>query len=185
MKLSFLLADNSELEFNPTKNTVTIGRSSQCDIVIPHEGMSRKHCEVQVKDGEVFLTDLGSVNGVFINGNKITPNSPTKFPVFLSASFGYVQNFKIELDENTNITRVDTSSLNSKPIMKSENTGKKTMPNLKRAEVAPKAQAVKEEPKSNRMKIMLVILVVIAAGVFYLYQDDSSGPEVSPAQTYE
>jgi len=54
-------------------NTVTIvGRQQHCDLCIPLSVVSRKHCEIDV-DGEVLrVRDLGSRNGVLVNGKKVT-----------------------------------------------------------------------------------------------------------------
>ncbi len=59
--------------------TVLIGRSSECNIVLSHESVSRKHCIIEVQDdGRVFLTDLGSTNGTRVNDEKIPPREPTR-----------------------------------------------------------------------------------------------------------
>lgn len=36
--------------------------------------ISREQCSVTMKDGEFFLKDLGSTNGTFLEGFRITPN---------------------------------------------------------------------------------------------------------------
>lgn len=49
-----------------------IGRRSDCDLVIPDPGVSRRHAWVEYKQGGFFLTDLGSTNGTYVNGFRIT-----------------------------------------------------------------------------------------------------------------
>lgn len=44
----------------------TIGRDQSCDIAIAHDSVSRRHAEIIVKDGRVFLTDCRSSNGTFL-----------------------------------------------------------------------------------------------------------------------
>jgi pSer/pThr/pTyr-binding forkhead associated (FHA) protein len=44
-----------------------IGRSSDCDIVIPAQEVSRRHAQVVPQDGGWTLVDLGSTNGVRLN----------------------------------------------------------------------------------------------------------------------
>jgi ABC-type multidrug transport system ATPase subunit len=54
------------------KNSITIGRNPDCDIVLTDGNVSRLHCRVTVKGaGQYRVQDLASTNGVFVNGNKI------------------------------------------------------------------------------------------------------------------
>jgi Ca-activated chloride channel family protein len=48
-----------------------IGRSSACSIYIPSAKLSRQHAHVFPLDGDHFISDLGSSNGVYVNGAKI------------------------------------------------------------------------------------------------------------------
>jgi two-component system, cell cycle response regulator len=51
---------------------LTIGRSSQCDIQIDDENVSRKHAEISFRDGLVWLTDLQSTNGSYVNSKRVS-----------------------------------------------------------------------------------------------------------------
>ncbi len=46
----------------------TVGRSEDCDIVLPDAASSRTHARLTVDGGKVRIRDLGSSNGVFVNG---------------------------------------------------------------------------------------------------------------------
>lgn len=51
----------------------TIGRASDCDIQIIHEGVSRRHAKITLQaDGSMIITDLSSDNGTFIEEQRIT-----------------------------------------------------------------------------------------------------------------
>ncbi len=53
------------------EGTVVIGRESKCDIAIKDPLVSRRHCEIIVRDGSVRISDLGSSNSTFVNGDSV------------------------------------------------------------------------------------------------------------------
>lgn len=53
------------------KHPITMGRSSQCDIPLGDEGISRQHCQVEFDGERYWLTDLKSRNGTLLNGVEI------------------------------------------------------------------------------------------------------------------
>lgn len=57
------------------------GRDTSCDYVIldPQRRVSRKHGCVYKFNGEFFIKDLGSTNGIYVNNNKIPYNNPINF----------------------------------------------------------------------------------------------------------
>jgi hypothetical protein len=48
-----------------------IGRSSGCHIVLEDNMVSRRHAELRVTDEAVSVHDLGSVNGIYVNGERV------------------------------------------------------------------------------------------------------------------
>jgi signal transduction histidine kinase/CheY-like chemotaxis protein len=53
--------------------TTTLGRSSDNDIQIKEDHLSRKHLEIIARGNRCFIVDLGSTNGTLLNGEKIEP----------------------------------------------------------------------------------------------------------------
>jgi two-component system cell cycle response regulator len=53
-------------------SALTIGRDDGCDVVVPIDGISRRHCEL-VQGDDVRLRDLGSTNGTWLNGRMLEP----------------------------------------------------------------------------------------------------------------
>lgn len=68
-----LMAISGELKGKsiPVHGTMVFGRSSSCDIVINDAHMSRRHAEVNLKDGVLRLVDLKSSNGTCVNGKNV------------------------------------------------------------------------------------------------------------------
>lgn len=49
----------------------TIGRSRSCDVVLEDANVSRRHAEVRPRGGGWLVADLGSTNGVSVNGTRV------------------------------------------------------------------------------------------------------------------
>jgi hypothetical protein len=56
----------------PDEGEVLIGRASDLDMVLVEDMVSRKHAKLMVSAGKVQIMDLGSTNGTFVNGKKVT-----------------------------------------------------------------------------------------------------------------
>ena len=50
----------------------TIGRASSADLVLSDPAVSRLHARLENDQHTVFLTDLGSSNGTYLNGERVT-----------------------------------------------------------------------------------------------------------------
>lgn len=54
-----------------------IGRGEDCGIRLPsddqHMGISRHHCVLEIDPPRAYVSDLGSLNGTYVNGVKIGP----------------------------------------------------------------------------------------------------------------
>ena len=48
-----------------------IGRSSELDIVLVEDMVSRKHAKITLSGGKITIEDLGSTNGTFVKGEKV------------------------------------------------------------------------------------------------------------------
>jgi|SoiMethySBSTD1v2_1073268.scaffolds.fasta_scaffold00362_26 serine phosphatase RsbU (regulator of sigma subunit) len=58
------------------KKAVTFGRTEPADVVLPDPQVSRSHCRVGLVMDDVFLSDLGSSNGTFVDNERISKTTP-------------------------------------------------------------------------------------------------------------
>ncbi len=50
---------------------LVVGRSRQCDVVLPSENVSREHARLSVEEGRLFVEDAGSSNGLWVGADRI------------------------------------------------------------------------------------------------------------------
>lgn len=48
-----------------------LGRSKDCEFSVPYKLLSREHAEMWLEDGNLYVRDLNSANGCFVNGQRI------------------------------------------------------------------------------------------------------------------
>ncbi len=177
MRLLIKTIDDKILEFETKKHSFIIGRSAKSDIVISHEGISRTHCQIDVVDGEVYVTDLDSINGVFIEDKKLEPGIKTHYPLYLALSFGPVQSMEIELQ----IPRTHTSSrIRANATISSPNLSKP----IESVEKV-KAPTSKKDPAKLRIIIMSVLLTLGLLIIYYMESRPSHVEPQTPEEIYE
>ena len=69
-KLVVVGGDTKTTEVNLRLPT-TIGRGREVELTLPHPLVSRKHCQIFERDGRLFVRDLGSLNGTFLNNQRL------------------------------------------------------------------------------------------------------------------
>jgi pSer/pThr/pTyr-binding forkhead associated (FHA) protein len=103
----------------------TIGRLNECDIVIldPENRVSRRHAIIKTDQGKVFIKDLGSLNGTYVNGKKITLNEyiPLNHQDRVTLSSSYVFDFKLHsspsIDDSTKIFEQNKTNQNENTVI--------------------------------------------------------------------
>jgi len=58
-------------DFQLSARDTTIGRKDDCDIRIPLGDVSRHHARITMTESAVFLQDLGSANGTYLNNQRV------------------------------------------------------------------------------------------------------------------
>ena len=52
------------------RTTMTVGRRESCDIRLNFQNVSGTHCELSFRNGVWHVRDLGSTNGIKVNGER-------------------------------------------------------------------------------------------------------------------
>ena len=55
---------------------ITVGRDLECDIRVSDSDVSRMHCQIKIREGKLYVDDLESRNGTYINDIAIKTETP-------------------------------------------------------------------------------------------------------------
>lgn len=72
IKLKLQEEDGHESVLEYTKDNIVIGRVEGVDLVLPHSRVSRKHAILSKEGQNYIIGDLGSSNGTYVNGHRIS-----------------------------------------------------------------------------------------------------------------
>lgn len=70
--LTILAGPNVGKVIELPESEILIGRIEPADIIVNHAEVSRRHAQIHFRDGKYFIKDLGSKNGIWVNGQKIS-----------------------------------------------------------------------------------------------------------------
>lgn len=111
MLMSISKTSDEWKQYSISSNSITLGSSSSCDVTIPPNGVAKKHATIHRSQGNFYINDEGSLNGVHVNGQKIprTSNFPlndldvifignTKFILYRGTLIYQIYNRGIQLD---------------------------------------------------------------------------------------
>lgn len=88
MKLEVRIGQDRPVIYPLEKEAILVGSSKSCDILVPHQHVSRKHLQI-TKAGHGFkVEDLGSSNGTFINGERLEERTKVDFTGYFPLSIG-------------------------------------------------------------------------------------------------
>jgi len=72
MHYAFLeIMDEERRRINLGEKDIIIGRTSECDIQIMASNVSRRHARISYNNEEYKIEDLGSTNGIYVNGVRV------------------------------------------------------------------------------------------------------------------
>jgi pSer/pThr/pTyr-binding forkhead associated (FHA) protein len=118
----------------------TIGRGRGCTIMLPQALVSRQHCEIFESGGKLMVRDLGSLNGTFVNNQKIAEASPINSEELLTVG---TVTFRVVYEG----AGAASPPAGPGPVMKS--SANETVPGAKGATASPVVVADPGPPPSN------------------------------------
>ncbi len=151
-------------------SSIKIGRSLKCEFSVPLEDLSREHCLLELIDGDFYITDLDSSNGVWVDRERIVTNERIKIAlsnvIVLSNIYTLTINpteirSKSETNSNRKIDRqIDTVSFQlDYPDDKKKKLTKKILPE--------KDSIEKATSKKKEMIIMTLGFLAVATYVVF------------------
>ena len=171
MVLQIKLITGEDLNFKVEKDSFVIGRSGQCDVVITHESISRRHCQIEYRNGDFYVTDLGSINGVSVDGEKIKPEKPIKFQSYLPLSFGAVQSLIIDLPEERTSVQVNPLLATTLPKEKPRTHKIQSAKTVELPQSSTKKKTEEEPDKSMKNFLILCVVVIFGLAAF-IFRDE-------------
>ncbi len=71
MRVELDVVDRDGEHFQGVLTPATIGRGADADVVVDDPDVSRHHARLDAENGIVYVTDLESGNGTFLNGRRL------------------------------------------------------------------------------------------------------------------
>lgn len=95
-------------------DSLSVGRGSDNDVVLGSKQVSRNHAVLNVLDGQLYVTDLASSNGTFINEQRLEGNTSTSLQADDTIGFA---SFSFQVKAPTSAATPMNDSLQSAPVM--------------------------------------------------------------------
>jgi len=158
-KLTVLTEGIEPTSFELAKEVTSVGRVQGNDIVLDHQSVSGSHGELVLRGQDVYIRDLGSTNGSYIDGSKVAESPVQPGEVI---TFGEVQ-LKLE-----GARKVQSLNKHLEQGVKLGDLG-----------AAPKGPAkgfTKKSDKTGRYFIIAgIVVTIILAGVIFLVVNKFKG----------
>jgi len=169
------------------KSELHVGRDVTNDLVISDEKVSRRHARLYSEGDQYVVEDLGSTNGTFINGARLS--GPHLLRAGEQITFGETSIVSYErTEEDPNATVMSTFAAAPSTVQPPRQSGGHERPSGQKQgdqgypasqvplarndfEAAPPAAAQKKKPKTLLIVVLLIIALFIcgcAAAFFYI-----------------
>ena len=95
------LNENQDISIN--KSVITIGRDESNDIIISDSTVSSFHAKIYLEDNSIYLEDLNSTNGTYINNFQIESSNQYELSISDKVLFGQAK-YTLEKESQQNIS---------------------------------------------------------------------------------
>lgn len=165
MKLVFKFDGGRIVSHEVFERTFTIGRSEDCRVCIDSEHFSREHCLIELIDGNVYVTDLNSKNGIFINHirvpKKMKVNLDLRLPFYMGECF-------VSIDITKDLRDADYLSLETHDVVdKAELYRPLEMPKRIPSRPKPVLQKVEQKRFLDGKGLLIAFIVLAAVTAFH------------------
>jgi hypothetical protein len=177
MRLEISIQGHEPYEKVFHKKEIVIGSSSQCDLVLKADGVSRKHATILQGGGVVYIVDHASTNGTFVNDRKIAPEVKVELSSFFPARLGAYATITLVAEDAPEKVLMEQTS--SSPAIKKTSLHQKSMRDpeaeatrfLSKTEInktlqSPKKQRLPKEDKKRMLNSSFLAFLVVVGGVF-------------------
>jgi pSer/pThr/pTyr-binding forkhead associated (FHA) protein len=112
------IAENATPAFTIQRFPCVVGRHSTCDRRLNDPEISRRHCTFWLREGRVWVEDLGSLNGTRLNGKPLEGTQPLAEGDLLDVG---PFSFRVHLTE---VVAEETVDLEAPPLDADDPTGR-------------------------------------------------------------
>ena len=164
----------------PIKEMTIVGRATECDISLAAAHLSRRHAQLQVLDGLLYVKDLGSANGTFVNGKKVTEARVKRGDElrFDTLSFGVIGPTTDDLAKTTvrspaskvpDATPIPKTKPIAKPRQSAHVAGDVKAAGQRSIHARPSQPREEDTPRHGRMglALLVIIAVVVVAALYF------------------
>ena len=138
---------------------ITIGRRDDNKLPIAEGSVSGRHCEIRLREGKVFVKDLGSTNGTFIGERKVEGEVP--LPAGAVLRVGQVD-IRFETGDGSGIS----SSLDKTIVLKQGGVKLDDLENTQSVSIGKDKPFTKKRNQINRVFTILGVVMVVVILVF-------------------
>jgi len=122
-KLVVVGGDAQQAEID-LKLPLLVGRGRDVALTVPHALVSRRHCEIIERNGRLVVRDLGSLNGTFVNNQRIETEQvlePDQLLTLGTVTFRAV--YRVNSESAEEMATADTATLSGAQTVSSLQAG--------------------------------------------------------------
>lgn len=163
-----------------------VGRAVECDLVIEHTSLSRRHASLEVGERGTEIVDLGSKNGTFVNGTRVDRQVLANGDVVrlgsIEARFVTAERTEMALPVAvvSDLDNIKGTAL----LLKGQDQASRSLTKLKVllqvSEVLSSPQPI-ERLLERTLELLFLVFEVDRAAI-YLVNEQSAGPELVAAR---